>query len=120
MENGIPETGEVTTNETVTHQSSSLEPKTSKTNNTSHRVVSSSMSELANDSSRLHALNCNDGSSTDMIDTSIVNIFATNNVSGSKTLKIRSDSTTLPFTCVELGPDIVFKGYLEDLDTNVS
>ena len=107
----------------VTHENGSLKPKTTKTNGISNKVISSLTSELANGSSGLQTLNGDDPSSNGIIDTSLINVFATkkiNGLNGVNEVKPHDKNTTLPSAGVKLHPNVVLQQDMEDLDTKVS
>ncbi|KAK3177241.1 hypothetical protein OEA41_008570 [Lepraria neglecta] len=120
MKNGIPRIDKNSTNVAVTHENGSLEPKTTKTNGIGNGVVSSLTSELANGSSGLQTLNGDDPSSNGMIDTSLVNVFATKKINGLNGVKPNDKNTTPPSADVELHRNVVLQQDMEDLDTKVS
>lgn len=55
-----------------------------------------------------------------MIDTSLVNVFATKKINGLNGMKPHDKNTTPPSAGVELHPNVVLQQDMEDLDTKVS
>ena len=119
MKNGIPKTGKLSTNGAVTHENGSLEPKKTKTNGIGHRVISPPTSESAVGSSRLQTSNGDDPSSNDMIDTSLVNVFATRKANGLNGMKFHDKDTAPPSAGDNLHPNGLLQQEMESLDTKV-
>ena len=80
MKNGIPRSDKISTKVRVMRPNGSLEPKTAHTNGISNNVVSSPTAEVADGSGGMRTWSGDDPLSKRMIDTSLVNVFATKNL----------------------------------------
>ncbi|KAG7004607.1 hypothetical protein G7Y79_00024g055570 [Physcia stellaris] len=119
MENGIPRSDKSSTKGEVTRPNGSLDPKTAKTNGVSNGEVSSVTAEVTNHSSGTQSLRCDDTSSNGMVDTSLVNVFATQKLNGLGGAGLHDETTTRASVATELHTGCVLQQNVEDLSSKV-
>ena len=119
MKNGIPKTGKPSTNGAI-HQNGSAEPKTIKTIGIGNKAVTFPDSKLANASNGWHTSNGESPLGNGMIDTSLVNVFATKKINGLDGVKLHDENVIPPSSDIKLHLNVVLEGDMEDLDSKVS
>ncbi len=117
MKNGIPKTDKISTNGAVRHEQDSPEPRTTKINGTCTNAAPTS--ESANGLNGFQTLKGDESSSSGIINTSLVNVFATKKIGGSNGVKPQDKNTTPPCAGVERRQNVTLERDIVDLDTKV-